>query len=110
MSPAKKKKDDAATPMIERHYDVIASPVITKKSTMASEQNKIVFRIRPDANKAEVKAAVEALFKVKVTKVNTINVEGKTKRFKGRIGKRPDFKKAIVTLAEGQKIDLSSRI
>jgi len=95
----------AATP---RHYDTILAPVITEKATLLSEQNKVVFRVAPDATKDEIAAAVEALFKVKVTKVNTLNVKGKTKRFRGQIGRRSDVKKAIVTLAEGQSIDINT--
>ena len=91
-----------------RHYDVIVSPVITEKATLASEQNKVVFRVAGDATKDEIAAAVETLFKVNVTKVNTINVKGKTKRFRGRVGRRSDVKKAIVTLAEGQSIDITT--
>ena len=91
-----------------RHYDTILSPVITEKSTLLSEQNKVVFKVADDASKDEIAADVEALFKVKVTKVNTLNVKGKTKRFRGRPGRRSDVKKAIVTLAEGQSIDIST--
>ena len=91
-----------------RHYDVILSPVITEKATLLSEQNKVVFRVAGDASKDEIAAAVEALFKVNVTKVNTINVKGKTKRFRGIMGRRSDIKKAIVTLAEGQSIDITT--
>jgi large subunit ribosomal protein L23 len=91
-----------------RHYDTILAPVITEKATYLSEQNKVVFRVADDATKDEIAAAVEALFKVKVTKVNTLNVKGKTKRFRGRIGRRNDVKKAIVTLAEGQSIDITT--
>ena len=91
-----------------RHYDVILSPVITEKATLLSEQNKVVFRVSQDSTKDEIAAAVEELFKVKVTKVNTLNVKGKTKRFRGRIGRRSDVKKAIVTLAEGQSIDITT--
>lgn len=91
-----------------RLYDVIVRPVITEKSTMAAEQNKVVFKISPDATKEQVKNAVEALFGVKVTKVNTISVKGKTKRFRGRMGQRSDFRKAVVTLAEGQSIDIAA--
>ena len=91
-----------------RHYDTILSPVITEKSTLLSEQNKVVFKVADDASKDEIAAAVEALFNVKVTKVNTLNVKGKTKRFRGRPGRRSDVKKAIVTLAEGQSIDIST--
>ena len=91
-----------------RHYDTILAPVITEKATLLSEQNKVVFRVAGDASKDEIAAAVEALFKVNVTKVNTLNVKGKTKRFRGRLGRRNDVKKAIVTLAEGQSIDVTT--
>jgi large subunit ribosomal protein L23 len=91
-----------------RHYDTIIAPVITEKSTMVSEYNKVVFRVPLDATKDQVKAAVEALFKVKVLAVNTIRVKGKTKRFKGVAGRRSDTKKAIVTLAEGSTIDVTT--
>jgi large subunit ribosomal protein L23 len=93
---------------VARHYDAILSPVITEKATLLSEQNKVVFRVAQDASKDEIAAAVEALFKVNVTKVNTLVVKGKTKRFRGRPGKRADVKKAIVTLAEGQSIDITT--
>jgi len=86
-------------------YDVIQKPIITEKATMASEDGKVVFEVHPDASKAEVRDAVEKLFGVKVTKVNTVSVHGKTKRFRGLEGKQKDRKKAIVTLAEGQTID-----
>ncbi|MGC2409153.1 MAG: 50S ribosomal protein L23 [Methyloceanibacter sp.] len=91
-------------------YDVILAPVITEKSSMASESNQVVFKVRRDATKLEIKAAVEQLFKVKVLAVNTINRMGKTKRFRGLKGKQQDVKKAIVRLAEGDKIDVTSRI
>ncbi|TDK36892.1 50S ribosomal protein L23 [Rhizobium deserti] len=91
-----------------RHYDVILSPSITEKSTMASEQNQVVFNVALTASKPEIKAAVEALFGVKVTAVNTLRRLGKTKRFRGFIGKQKDVKKAVVTLAEGQTIDVST--
>jgi len=91
-----------------RHYDAILAPVITEKATLLSEQNKVVFRVAMDATKDEISAAVEALFKVSVTKVNTLVVKGKTKRFRGRPGRRSDVKKAIVTLAEGQSIDITT--
>ena len=90
------------------HYDVIRSPVITEKATIAAEQNKVVFNVAKSATKPEIKAAVEALFKVKVTAVNTLVRQGKVKRFKGFVGKQDDVKKAIVTLAEGQTIDVST--
>jgi len=91
-----------------RHYDTILSPVITEKATLLSEQGKVVFRVADDATKDEIAAAVEELFKVKVIKVNTLVTKGKTKRFKGRPGRRSDVKKAIVTLAEGQSIDITT--
>ncbi len=93
-----------------RHYDVIVAPHITEKSTMASEHNAVVFKVASDATKPQIKAAVEALFSVKVTGVNTLNQKGKTKRWKGRPYRRSDVKKAIVTLAEGQSIDVTSGI
>jgi large subunit ribosomal protein L23 len=91
-----------------RHYDTILSPVITEKSTAASEHNKVVFRVAPNATKPEIKEAVEALFKVKVTSVNTLNRAGKNKRFRGVAGKQKSIKKAVVTLAEGQSIDVTT--
>jgi large subunit ribosomal protein L23 len=94
--------------MDPRHYDVIVSPVITEKATILSEQNKVVFKVRKDATKPQIKAAVEKLFDVKVRAVNTILTEGKMKVFKGRLGQRSDVKKAIVTLEEGQKIDVTT--
>jgi large subunit ribosomal protein L23 len=96
-----------ATPTA-RHYDVILSPHITEKATVLSEQNKVVFKVAQDASKDEIASAVETLFNVTVTKVNTIVVEGKTKRFRGVKGRRSDFKKAVVTLAEGQSIDVTT--
>ena len=92
----------------ERHYDVIKSPVITEKATLLSEHNKVVFRVSMDSTKDEISAAVEELFKVQVLKVNTMITKGKTKRFRGRKGQRSDVKKAIVTLAEGQSIDVTT--
>ena len=90
------------------HYDVIRRPLITEKSTLVAEQNKIVFEVAQTADKAAIKEAVEALFKVKVTKVNTLVQKCKTKRFRGFLGRRSDVKKAIVTLAEGQSVDIST--
>ena len=89
-----------------RHYDTILAPVLTEKATYLSEQNKVVFRVAEDSTKDEIAAAVEELFKVKVTKVNTLITKGKTKRFRGIMGRRSDVKKAIVTLAEGYSIDI----
>ena len=91
-----------------RHYDTILAPHITEKATLLSEQNKVVFKVALDATKDEIAAAVEELFKVNVLKVNTVVTKGKTKRFKGRPGRRSDVKKAYVKLAEGQSIDLST--
>src|SRR4029450_2327141 len=91
-----------------RHYDTILSPVITEKATLLSEHNKVVFRVADDASKDEIAAAVEALFNVKVTQVKSLHVKGKTKRFKGIKGRRSDVKKAIVTLADGQSIDVTT--
>ena len=94
----------------ERMYDIIRSPVVTEKSTQGSEHNQITFRVSGDATKPEIKAAVEGLFEVKVEKVNTLNQEGKRKRFRGLPGRRPGYKKAMVTLAEGQMIDIMTGI
>ena len=93
-----------------RHYDVVLSPHITEKSTMLSEHNAVVFKVASDASKPQIKEAVEALFNVKVTGVNTLVTKGKSKRWKGKPYQRSDFKKAIVTLAEGQTIDVTSGI
>jgi len=101
---AKKQEIDA------RHYDVVLSPHITEKATLLSEHNAVVFKVAGEATKPQSKEAVEALFEVKVTGVNTMVAKGKTKRWKGRPYKRTDTKKAIVTLAEGQSIDITSGI
>ncbi|GAB5508565.1 MAG: 50S ribosomal protein L23 [Rhizobiaceae bacterium] len=91
-----------------RHYDVIVSPVVTEKSTLASENNQVVFNVSRKATKPEIKAAIEALFSVKVTGVNTLLRKGKVKRFRGTVGRQSDVKKAVVTLAEGQSIDIAT--
>ena len=109
--PAAKKAKKTTTKGVvsdARLYDVIVRPVVTEKTTRAAEQNKVVFKIAPKASKADVKAAVEAIFNVTVTKVNTINVEGKMKKFRGQDGQRDDLRKAIVTLAAGQTIDFTA--
>ena len=93
-----------------RMYELIRSPVVTEKSTMGSQHNQVTFRVPLDASKPEIKAAIEGLFKVKVAAVNTLRVKGKIKRFRGMVGKRPDAKKAIVTLAEGNSIDVTTGI
>jgi large subunit ribosomal protein L23 len=91
-----------------RHYDVIVSPVITEKATTLSEHNKVVFKVRSDATKPQIKAAVEKLFDVKVKSVNTLVTKGKVKLFRGMRGQRSDVKKAVVTLEEGQAIDITT--
>ena len=91
-----------------RHYDVIVSPVVTEKATMASEHNKVVFRVAGRATKPQIKEAVEKLFDVKVKKVNTLVRKGKTKVFRGTFGSQSDVKRAIVTLEEGHRIDVTT--
>ena len=94
----------------DRMYEIILAPVITEKTQRISEVNQVVFRVRKEASKPEIKAAIEGLFNVKVEAVNTLNVKGKVKRFRGRVGRRSDVKKAIVTLAAGQSIDVTTGI
>ncbi|ASJ91650.1 MULTISPECIES: 50S ribosomal protein L23 [unclassified Porphyrobacter] len=101
---AKKQTVDA------RHYDVIIAPHITEKSTLASEQNAVVFKVAKDATKPQIKEAIEAIYDKKVVAVNTLVQKGKTKRWKGKAYQRSDVKKAIVTLAEGEMIDITSGI
>ena len=101
MSPAKIARDAA-------RYDVIVAPVITEKATMASESNQVLFKVRKNATKPEIKEAVENLFDVKVAAVNTLIRKGKRKLFKGTRGVQSDVKKAVVTLAEGHKIDVTT--
>src|SRR6476620_1371152 len=102
------KKPQKAAPEA-RHYDIVLAPHITEKSTMLSEHNSVVFKVAPSASKPEIKAAVEALFNRKVANVNTIVTKGQTKRWKGQPYRRSDYKKAIVTLVEGQDpIDVTS--
>ncbi|MCE7795780.1 50S ribosomal protein L23 [Sphingobium sufflavum] len=93
-----------------RHYDVVLAPHITEKATLLSENNAVVFKVAKDASKPEIKAAVEALFGVTVLGVNTLIAKGKTKRWKGKPYKRTDVKKAVVRLAEGQSIDITTGI
>ena len=100
---AKKQQAEVDT----RHYDVIVAPHITEKTSLLAEHNAVVFKVAKDASKPEIKAAVEALFNVKVTGVNTIVTKGKSKRWKGQPYQRSDAKKAIVTLAEGETIDIT---
>ncbi|MDC9701733.1 MAG: 50S ribosomal protein L23 [Alphaproteobacteria bacterium] len=91
-----------------RHYDVILSPVITEKSTSASESGQVIFNVARSATKAQIKEAIEALFEVKVKFVNTLLCKGKVKRFRGRFGRRSDFKRAVVTLIDGYSIDVTT--
>ena len=105
-----KAKKQASGAVDISHYDVIVAPHITEKSTLLSEHNAVVFKVSRDATKPQIKAAVEALFGVDVTGVNTITQKGKTKRWKGRPYMRSDVKKAVVTLAEGQSIDVTTGI
>ncbi|MCH2546809.1 MAG: 50S ribosomal protein L23 [Alphaproteobacteria bacterium] len=105
-----KKKATAKADVKAFHYDVLQAPVITEKSTMASEHGKVVFRIGRNATKPQVKEAVEALFNVDVIGVNTALIKGKTKVFRGRKGVRSDYKKAVVTLKEGQSIDYAAGV
>jgi large subunit ribosomal protein L23 len=107
---AKAKKQAASAAVDINHYDVILAPHITEKSTLLSEHNAVVFKVAGSASKPQIKAAVEALFNVSVTGVNTMNVKGKTKRWRGRPYTRSDVKKAVVTLADGQSIDITTGI
>ena len=100
----------ATTVSRERIFDLIRNPVVTEKSTLGSMHNQVTFQVPVDATKPEIKTAIEGLFKVKVKAVNTVRQKGKTKRFRGRIGKRADFKKAFVTLEEGHSIDVTTGI
>ena len=111
MKLGRKKKETATTKQAQDwHYDVIVSPVITEKSTAASEHDKVLFNVRLDASKAQVKSAVEALFGVKVTKVNTLVRLGKKRRFRNTMGKLSDTKKAIITLEKGQTINMEGGV
>lgn len=105
-APPRKKLKRTLSP--EQMYDMILAPVITEKATMGSEHNHVVFRVPLSATKPEIKAAVEGLFKVKVVSVNTLITKGKTKRFRGIPGRRSDMKKAVVRLAEGDRIDVTT--
>lgn len=93
-----------------RHYDVVLAPHITEKATLLTEHNAVVFKVANDATKPEIKAAVEALWGVTVTGVNTMVTKGKSKRWKGEAYKRADSKKAVVTLAAGQSIDITEGV
>ncbi len=101
-------KNNPLTPESSRIYDVLIAPLITEKATAALEKGQYMFKVAKECTKADIKIAVEKLYKVKVEGVQTLTIKGKTKRFRGRIGKKNDVKKAFVRLAEGQKIDLSA--
>lgn len=103
-------KSNKSNNVSAKMYDTLVRPVITEKSMLSSEAGKVIFLVPLSATKDEVKAAVEAIFNVKVNKVNTIRQFGKEKRFRGYVGQRSDFKKAVVTLAEGQNIDVTTGI
>ncbi len=104
------KKEKGAVSSAERHYNTLIAPVITEKSTIASENNQVVFRVPLEATKPEIAAAVEALFKVKVKTVNTLRTKGKNKQFQGKPYTRSTVKKAVVTLEAGHSIDVTGRI
>ena len=110
MSSRRPRRPAEATLSQQRLYEVIRRPLVTEKSTMGSEHGQVVFQVALDANKFEIKQAVEQLFKVKVRKVNTLRQKGKTKRFRGQPGRRPDVKKAYGTLEEGHSIDVTTGI
>ena len=94
----------------ERMYELVRSPIITEKATLVSEHNQVMFRVPVDATKPEIRAAVEGLFNVKVTAVNTILQKGKTKRWRGQPGRRNDVKKAVVSLDDGESIDITAGV
>lgn len=106
----KQKKAAAPAQATPAHYDVILTPHVTEKASMGSAHNQVTFKVALDATKPQIKAAIETLFKVTVKGVNTIRVKGKNKRFKGRLGQRSDYKKAVVTLAAGQTIDVATGV
>jgi len=110
MSRARAIKGEAIKVSSERMYEVIRRPLVTEKSTLASEHNQVTFVVPLDATKPEIKAAVEAIFKVKVKAINTLRSKGKVKRFRGLKGKRSDLKKAFVTLQDGHSIDVTTGI
>ena len=94
----------------QRAFEILRTPVITEKSTMASEHNKVIFKVAPDATKPEIKQAMEKVFDVEVVNVNTINVKGKEKVFRGQKGKRSGYKKAVISLAEGEMVDIGAGV
>ena len=110
MSRARPRNKPPVTVSKERMYEVLRRPLVTEKSTMASEHNQVAFVVPLDATKPEIRKAVEELFSVKVKAVNTLRQDGKQKRFRGRLGRRSDYKKAYVTLEEGHSIDVTTGI
>jgi large subunit ribosomal protein L23 len=110
MSRARRIRPAAPAPSESEMLRIIRAPHITEKATLVSEHNQVTFKVAVDATKPAIAAAVEHLFKVKVTKVNTIRMDGKVKRFRGVLGRRPDWKKAVVTLAEGESVDITTGI
>jgi len=110
MSRARRRTKTEVRLSEERKLEMIRRPIITEKTTLMGEHNRVAFVVPMDASKPEIKAAVEGVFSVKVKAVNTLIAKGKTKRFRGRPGKRPDVKKAMVTLEEGQSIDVTTGI
>jgi len=110
MSKGRPRRKQVVTISRERLYELVRRPIVTEKSTLGSEHNQVAFEVPLDARKPEIKAAIEGLFKVKVTAVNTLRQKGKSKRFRGRLGTRSDLKKAYVTLAEGHSIDVTTGI
>ena len=93
-----------------KNYNIILKPIVTEKSSLGSEYNQVTFRVDNNSTKKEIKVAVENIFKVKVKKVNTSNVKGKLKSFRGTLGRRSNYKKAFVTLEEGQTIDINAGV
>ena len=93
-----------------KNYKIILKPIVTEKSSLGSEFNQVTFKVKNDSTKKEIKTAIENIFKVKVKKINTLNVKGKLKSFRGSLGKRSDYKKAFVTLEEGQTIDINAGV
>jgi large subunit ribosomal protein L23 len=110
MSRARRIRPAAPAPSEAEMLRIIRAPHITEKATLVSEYNQVTFKVAVDATKPAIAHAIEHLFKVKVTKVNTVRMDGKVKRFRGIMGRRPDWKKAVVTLAEGDSIDVTTGI
>ena len=106
----RKYRNSLVTLKKDRMYEIVRSPVITEKSTIISEFNQVSFQVPLSATKPEIRAAIEGLFDVKVTSVNTLRQQGKIKRFRGRLGKRNETKKAVITLAEGDTIDITAGV